>query len=206
MSYSELSVNAREIVARFTLATTQEVELGLAWYPSAAAICTRMDNKYGVSFDVVAAVIAALSPNVKWEDNVIAAELMLKVYAAGGSDDDLNAITMRAYGQNQELATKILRAGDPSLLTGPKRQEFYNCIIYPLMNDVCIDTHAYSVWLGQRVTAKTCPNIAAIKLRARIKQDYHDACAFINEELGTTYKTADIQAITWVTHKRIHNV
>ena len=205
MSYSELSVNAREIVARFTLATTQEVELGLAWYPSAAAICTRMDNKYGVPFDVVAAVIAALSPNVKWEDNVIAAELMLKVYAAGGSDDDLNAITMRAYGQNQELATKILRAGDPSLLTGPKRKEFYNCIIYPLMNDVCIDTHAYSVWLGQRVTVHKVPNLAG-KLRQTIKQDYRDATAFINGELDEQYTAATIQAVTWVTHKRIHNV
>ena len=42
----------------------------------------------------------------------------------------------------------------------------------------------------------------------RIKQDYRDATAFINEELGRgSYITAaTIQAITWVTHKRIHNV
>ena len=28
----------------------------------------------------------------------------------------------------------------------------------------------------------------------------------LNEELNETFMAADIQAITWVTHKRIHNV
>ena len=44
------------------------------------------------------------------------------------------------------------------------------------------------------------------KLRQTIKTDYRDATSFINEELGECYTAADIQAITWVTHKRIHNV
>ena len=44
------------------------------------------------------------------------------------------------------------------------------------------------------------------KLRSQIKTDYRDATAFINEELGEFFTPADIQAITWVTHKRIHNV
>ncbi len=206
MTYSELSDNAREIIARFTLATSQEIQLGLDWYPSARSIATRIGKKYRQDPYTVSAVISALSPNCRWEDNIQDAERLCKVFHAGGTDADLNEVTTRAYPLNQQLAIRILRTGVPSILTGPKRQEFYNCIMYPDLNDVCIDTHAYSVWLGVRVTAKTCPNLAGKKFRARIKQDYHDATAFINEELGESYKTADIQAITWVTHKRIHNI
>jgi hypothetical protein len=49
------------------------------------------------------------------------------------------------------------------------------------------------------------PNIQG-KIRQTIKQDYRDATAFINDELDEQYSAATIQAVTWVTHKRIHNV
>ena len=45
-----------------------------------------------------------------------------------------------------------------------------------------------------------------VKLRSQIKTDYRDATSFINEELDESYTPADIQALTWVTHNRIHNV
>ena len=70
---------------------------------------------------------------------------------------------------------------------------------------MCIDGHAYSVWFGQRLTMKQVPNIGK-KLRQQIKTDYVDATTFINEELNESFTPADIQAITWVAHKRIHNV
>ena len=74
-----------------------------------------------------------------------------------------------------------------------------------MLNDVCIDGHAYSVWFGQRLTMKQVPNIGK-KLRQQIKTDYVDACAFINDELDEDFTPADIQATTWVTHKRIYGV
>ena len=69
MTYSQLSQNAREIVAKFTLATSQEVQLGCDWYPSALAIAGRIACKYGLRTEVAAGVIAALSPNFDrdWE-------------------------------------------------------------------------------------------------------------------------------------------
>jgi len=91
------------------------------------------------------------------------------------------------------------------ILNGPKIIEFFNCITNPLLNDVCIDGHAYSVWFGQRLTMKQVPNIGK-NLRATIKTDYRDATAFINAELNEDFTPADIQAITWVTHKRIYGV
>ena len=89
MTYAQLSVNAREIVAKFTLATSQEVQLGCDWYRSAFQIADRISDKYGLPTETVAGVIAALSPNNRWERNIIDAEAIIKCWAAGGTDEDV---------------------------------------------------------------------------------------------------------------------
>jgi hypothetical protein len=209
VTYSQLSHNAREIVAKFTLATSQEVQLGCDWYPSALKIAARIGEKYDLSAQTVAGVIAALSPNNRWERNIIDAENIIKCWRAGGTRSDLLAVKVCTYGKMKEKAIDILTVpigvNIKETLKGKKIVEFFNCITNPLLNDVCIDGHAYSVWFGQRLTMKEVPAIG-VKLRAQIKTDYRDATTFINEELDTHYTPADIQAITWVTHKRIHNV
>ena len=207
MTYSQLSHNAREIVARFTLATSQEVHLGCDWYPSALAIAGRISDKYDLRTETVVGVIAALSPNNRWERNIVDAESIIKCWAAGGTRTDMLAVKCCTYGKMKAKAVDILTRDIPiiEILNGKKLIEFFNCITNPSLNDVCIDGHAYSVWFGKRLTMKEVPAIGK-KLRATIKQDYRDACQFINEELSCFFTPADIQAITWVTHKRIHNV
>jgi hypothetical protein len=207
MTYAQLSVNAREIVAKFTLATSQEVQYGVDWYATALKIASRIASKYDTTTEVAAGVIAALSPNNRWERNIIDAESIIKVWAAGGSDDDILAVKCCTYPLMRQKALDILKGNDiVKTLNGPKIIEFFNCINNPMLNDVCIDGHAYSIWLGQRVIMKKVPNIKAIKLRSQIKTDYRDATAFINDELNESFTAAAIQAITWVTHKRIYNV
>ena len=207
MTYSQLSHNAREIVAKFTLATSQEVQLGCDWYPSALKIATRIADKYGLRTEVVAGVIAALSPNNRWERNIVDAEAIIKCWAAGGTRTDMLNVKVCTYGKMKAKAVDILTRDIEivEILNGKKIIEFFNCITNTALNDVCIDGHAYSVWFGQRLTMKEVPAIGK-KLRSQIKTDYRDATAFINDELDTDYTAADIQAITWVTHKRIHNV
>ena len=211
MTYAQLSVNAREIVAKFQLATSQEVQLGCDWYRSALNIAGRIASKYHLRVEVVAGVIAALSPNNRWERNIIDAEAIIKCWSAGGTDEDILAVKVCTYSKMQEKALAILRfdiyhkSSIAGILNGPKIVEFFNCITNPALNDVCIDGHAYSVWFGQRLTMKQVPNIGK-NLRATIKTDYRDATAFINAELNEDFTPADIQAITWVTHKRIYGV
>ena len=167
MTYSQLSHNAREIVAKFTLATSQEVQLGVDWYPSALDIANRIAVKYGVSAETAAGVIAALSPNNRWERNIVDAENIIKCWAAGGTRSDLLAVKVCTYGKMKAKAVDILTRDIPivEILNGKKIIEFFNCITNPLLNDVCIDGHAYSVWFGQRLTMKEVPNIGK-KLRA----------------------------------------
>ena len=207
MTYAQLSVNAREVVAKFQLATSQEVQYGVDWYATALKIASRIASKYGTTTEVAAGVIAALSPNNRWERNIIDAENIIKCWAAGGTDEDVLAVTCCTYSTMKQKALDILTRDIPivEILNGPKIIEFFNCITNPMLNDVCIDGHAYSVWFGQRLTMKQVPNIGK-KLRQQIKTDYVDATAFINDELDEDFTPADIQAITWVTHKRIYGV
>ena len=90
------------------------------------------------------------------------------------------------------------------ILKGPKTIEFFHCIS-DTVDDVCIDGHAYSIWYGSRLTMKEVPSIGK-KLRERIKQDYKEATDFINDELSVKFSTSQIQAITWVCHRRIYGV
>jgi hypothetical protein len=123
----------------------------------------------------------------------------------GGVDDALT-VKVCTYGKNLTKAVDILNSchcNYEDILKGPKTIEFWNCIIGN--NDVCIDGHAYSVWFGERLTMKQVPNIGK-KLRQQIKDDYKEAQHFINDNSDEHFTIAAIQAVTWVTHKRIHNV
>tara|TARA_R100001082_G_scaffold6729_1_gene4271 strand:- start:36 stop:671 length:636 start_codon:yes stop_codon:yes gene_type:complete len=205
VSYSQLSKGSRAIVAKFELATSQEVQSGCEWYSHAFHTCARMGKMYDVPISKCAAVIAALSPNNRWERNIKDAEDIIKAFKHG-DDDDVMAVKCCTYTMNKLKALNILKSSSldyETILNGPKTIEFYHCIM--LEDDVCIDGHAYSIWFDKRLTMKQVPNIGK-KLRAQIKQDYKDATSFINEEMDAQYLPSTIQAVTWVTHKRIYNV
>jgi hypothetical protein len=201
-----LTINQHHIVARFMDATSGEIEYGKQWYSIAYAIADRISLAYGLNTETVAAVIAALSPNNKWERNIKDAENVVAAYMLGGVEDALN-VKVCTYKKNLAKAVDCLNSCHcdyESLLKGPKVIEFYHSIL-GANDDVCIDGHAYSVWFGERLTMKDVPNIGKI-LRQRIKDDYIIATEFINDNGDELFTPCQIQAITWVAHKRLYNV
>lgn len=201
-----MSANVDHIVAKYLLATESEKVFGGQWYPLAKEIATNIGLKYGVSTNTAAAVIAALSPNNKWERNCKDAENLIAAYVAGGIKQAAD-VKVCTYGANKAKALVILESeesGYDAILNGRKVVAFYHCI----MGDdyaVVVDGHAYSVWIGERLTMKEVPAIGK-KLYAAIVDDYVEAAGIINVMHGCNYTAAQIQAITWVAHKRIHGV
>ena len=213
LSFSQLSPNAGHIIAKFALATTEEVVSGQQWYKSAHEIAARLARNNNITTAKAAGVLAALSPNNKWERNCLDAEHLIQAFI-NGNDDDAKQVSVCTYSAMKEKAIKILNLNNSTdewehslevstILNGPKIIEFYNCIMQ--RNDVCIDGHAYSIWFGERMTMKQVPNIGK-RLRERIKSDYLDATSWINEEMNTNYLPSDIQAIVWVCHRRIYKI
>lgn len=187
------------ILAVFFQASVAEVLEGLHWYTRASNVAQTIANDYlDGQYNAAAGIIAALSPNNRWERNVRDAEALAKVFASGGN---LDKIKVSSYGLNKTKAISILSGNDPlDVLGGRKVRAFYQCIIGE--DAVCVDGHAYSVWLGERVATSSTPRIGD-KLYNQIAEDYRIAAKQISNIKGEFYTPAQVQAITWVTWRNL---
>jgi hypothetical protein len=97
------------IMGVLELARPDEIEYWRHWYIHAGQDAQALADKYGVPRNVSAAVIALLSPNTKWEDNVFAAEQVLR-------GQGRKVIEYRKQ-LDQEAAENLAAAIYPSLYT-----------------------------------------------------------------------------------------
>ena len=193
--------NQKHIQALLDLATAGEKVEGLSWYQRANQAAIELADRYEITEHTAAGVIAALSPRNNWDRNLIDAENIIAAYVSGGAEAAAE-VKCCTFGKNKKKAIEILVWSAEFLavceiLAGPKVTEFFRCIVGE--TDVCIDGHAYSIWFGERVTLANVPKIG-VNLRRQIKKDYL-AVAKKNNLTG-----AQVQAITWVAHRRIHGV
>lgn len=197
-----MSINS--IIAVYNLSSQTDKLQGSDWYARALKFACNLSAVYDIEVTTIVGVIAALSPRNKWERNMQDAESMVKVSAAGGKFEDLMNLKVCTFKTGKEKAARILagkvydRGELLAILKGPKLCEFFNCILGDV-EDVCIDGHAYSIWVGDRITLANVPSIGK-KLRETIKADYQEAAQI----LGVAPHI--VQAITWVTWKRLHGV
>lgn len=199
--------NVRNIKAIYELASAAEIADGKAWYPVAGDIASVIADQYGLTKSTVIACCAALSPRNRWERNVLDTETLIAAYVASGPVQAAltRVCTFRANKakairvlEHESNAEEAVRWDDlQAILSGPKLREFADCISG---RDNCtIDGHAWCIWQGSRVTLADVPAIG-VRLRREIKLDYSQAA----EDLGL--KASELQAITWVTWRRIHGV
>ena len=197
--------NQKYIQALLDMAPVADQSEGLIWYERANQAAYRLMFQFEKNtFAQVVGVIAALSPRNKWERNLIDAENLIEAFMAGGSRAAAE-VKCCTFSANKKKAIKILElpagfGGSTEvleILNGPKLCEFCSCILG--IDDVCIDGHAYSVWTGCRVALKDVPKIG-VKLRREIKADYLAVAKKNN------LKGFEVQAITWLAHRRLHGV
>jgi len=197
-------VSVQSIIAVYNLASQADTILGETWYARALKFAEDLSAQYNIPVETIVAVIASLSPRNRWERNMQDAESMVKVSAAGGKFDDLMSLKVCTFKTGKQKAATILsqnitnREQLLATLKGPKLQEFFNCILGD-SDDVCIDGHAYSIWVGDRIALANVPSIGK-KLRQTIKADYQEAAAILSVAPHI------VQAVTWVTWKRLHGV
>lgn len=196
-------VNIDNIKAVYQLASSAERVDGFNWYSHAFQIAEELRDRYELPGILqVVGCLTALSPRNKWSRNVVDAEATINAFKIGGEEQAL-AVKCCTFGANKRKAVSILAlklASDTdvkSILSGPKLQEFYNCILG--LDDVCIDGHAWCIHFGGRCSLKDVPKISK-KSRKEIKDDYRAAA----KDLGI--EASALQAITWCAWRRIHGV
>jgi hypothetical protein len=186
------------LLSVFESATPQEVIAGMAWYEEAHKLACRLASCYGLSLEVVAGVLAALSPRVRWERNTVDAEELIAAYVAGREP---MTVPVATFNRNKQRALEILAAGTRhGVLSGPKVCAFADSIENPECDTVTIDSHSYNAWLGHRaIRSGRGPRITAKR--------YRD-CATDYRKVTELYRIrpSQAQAIIWLAWKRMHKL
>ena len=88
----------------FEEATPQEVITGMDWYHEAHELACSLRDEFGVSLDVAAGVIAALSPRSKWERNMADAGKVIAAFCQGRDPMDVPVGTFNRNKEKKEVS------------------------------------------------------------------------------------------------------
>jgi len=193
--------NRNNIEKVFKLATPEEIKDGVTWYALAQADARRMAIYYSIPLTTVVGVIASLSPNNKWERNVINAKDLIEGYLNGEHKESIKVSTYHAMKDKAWSMLEDMLETDEDILTrlnGQKINSFYECIMG--YDACCIDGHAYNIWRYERVGLTTDKTNIGKKLYAEIQGDY------VRVAKKLDMKAYELQAITWVAWRRIHGI
>jgi hypothetical protein len=159
----------------------------MEWYDNAHDAASKLHADIRIG----SGVVAALSPGLRWENNVEAARRVI-------ADEALDGLGVRWYA-NVFKGARIARGENPErVLGGNKVRAFWRCIESP-RNPlfVCIDGHAYSITRGEYIPLDSTPKLTD-KLYRNISARYSDAA----DHAGIL--PLQMQAVTWCVWRRLH--
>ena len=182
LSPREVAPLTRRILATYRGASLEELTTGAAWYGHAHRIASSIAQDTGYSTRQVAGVIAALSPQNGWEQNVPAA----RTACERGTAARLHT------GCQVRKADAILAGAEPlDVLKGNKERSFFGNIVDPTdPSHVTIDRHAHDVAVGRRFGVAD-RGLGSRYRYANLALAYRRAAAI----LGVSPST--VQAVVW---------
>ena len=93
------------IIYIYKLATPEEMRDGIVWYANAYSDCNRIAIDLSVPVHIVTGVVAALSPNNKWDRNVVNARELIQAFVNG---DDMDSVKVSTYHSMKKKNRKFL--------------------------------------------------------------------------------------------------
>ena len=191
----------RNILKTYRIATVSDVADGVEWYDRAKRMAAWIAKETGIPETTVIGVMAALSPNNRWERNCKDALTMCQAWINGDTTDDFK---VSCYNTMKQKAWSILEddlTTDEDILSrlnGQKIRSFYSNIRG--LDEVTIDGHALNIARGKR------EGLTSDKTNMGKKQYRELQAAYVTAAKRVKVKPHELQAITWTTWKRIHNI
>ena len=179
----------RNIVDAYNSASPASHAEGTRWYTDAHGIAKQVsDMADSDDIRVGAGIIAALSPQMEWGDNVIEA---IQLCTTGKAS--------RQTKVNEDKAILIAQRQDPdTILGGEKVVPFYHAIVNPTgQYKPVVDRHAIAVYYGKPVTSKELSRVFGSK---KVMQRIQSAYVRAGKVTGQHYNV--VQATTWVQHRK----
>lgn len=167
------------IITRYGQASIEQKIAGERWYVTANQLAHMISDGEIVKG---AGVIAALSANKSWSENV---KISKRTFATGTASGHVR--------RQLEKAERIMLGEDPeTVLGGHKTLNFYRCLVNPQHpSAVCIDRHAHDVAVGETYGDRD-RGLSAQGRYNLLADAYREAA----RRLGTN--PATVQAVTWV--------
>lgn len=193
------------IIAIRKKAKPEDVAQGIAWYAEAYEECRIMAVQHNIPIHIVIGVVAALSPNNRWEINLANANALITAFINGGNADDVSCSTYHAM---KHKAWSILEAmpnpdDTKTILNGRKIVCFYENI---MGEDTCtIDGHARNIAYNERHNLTDTKTNIGVKEYAMLQEAYRLAGKRCRVN-GRALKAYELQAITWVTWRKQHGI
>ena len=193
--------HVRNILKLYRQATQEDTINGVEWYARAERMAKAIAQDAGLSLPTVIGVMAALSPKNKWERNCRDAATMCQAWQNG---DSMDSFKVSCYNTMKAKAWAILDLGltdDEDILShlnGQKIRSFYSNIRG--LDEVTIDGHALNIARGKR------EGLTSDKTNMG-KREYRELqAAYVRAAKRVKVKPHVLQAITWTTWKRVHNI
>jgi len=196
-----MTQHVRNILKVYRRATQHDIDHGIQWYDRANREALRIAHKHDLPLKTVVGVMAALSPNNRWERNCKDTDTMCEAWVAC---DCLSDFKVSCYNTMKEKAWSILvdeLDDDTDILTrlnGQKIRSFYSNIMG--LDEVTIDGHALNIALGKR-QGLTDDKTNMGKRQYRELQD-----CYVRAAKRVKVKPHVLQAITWTTWRREHGI
>lgn len=169
----------RNIISTWNLATPEQIDRGRGWYPHARELAELMSEG---NVRAGAGVIAALSPQKSWEQNVRIAERSFEMGQVRGNVRDACV-----------KAENIMLGFDPLdiLPDDSKTWNFFRCIIDPADPEpVVIDRHAHDIAVGE-IYGSRDRGLSNKRRYATIAHAYREAARRLDEIPSV------VQAVSW---------
>lgn len=191
----------------WSIATAQDIASGSIWYHEAHEGAVNLSEKYNISVETAAQVIAVLSPKCDWNVNLEAASHVIAQYQSGLAFPEYQSsgvVALAAKWNNRIpfgcIEANVLKAfwilsGHPEALRGPKVEDFCRNIL-SCNESVTVDSHYVAAWLGLCYPGTWG---FAEKYHKIVTEDTE----LVAREVGIS--PASFQAILWTVKKRIQS-
>tara|TARA_R110001606_G_scaffold87820_1_gene197875 strand:- start:1269 stop:1919 length:651 start_codon:yes stop_codon:yes gene_type:complete len=209
-----MKLAVKNIIAMRRKAKPEDVAHGIAWYAEAYEQCRIIADRFNLPIYIVVGVVAALSPNNRWSTNVTNADDLINAWHNDDTPDNVsvctyNAMKLKAWSILREMPDRyeendtLIVDEVKTILNGKKIVCFYENI---MGDDTCtIDGHARNIAYNERVNLTDNKTSIGVKEYANLQDAYRIAASRCRVN-GRRLKAYELQAITWVTWRKLHGI
>lgn len=189
-------------ILRFhSLASIAELNEGMQWYQKAYDYCKELAERFNISTSQVAGIIAAFSPQTGWQENKrFALSFLLSPTKTVKNEVQTSKAKKILTLTSDADIYRALSLNDAAWKT---KAFFLNILNPTILTDVTIDRHAIAICIQHPTHTFALSEVYGKLTVAQYR--FFESC-YIKAAVKLGILPQQLQAITWVTYRRIRDL